>query len=159
MPNLNPDGLFLKKRTNGNKVNINRNFPWSWGESPSRRPDEYPGKSALSEPETLFARDLIRLLKPAITIWYHQTPLEPYVVYARGTAAEIPRRYARLAGVRDVRRQEPPPGSATGWQRATFRDATAFFVELPDGDTLPAAVVERHATAVLALARSIAKSN
>jgi murein peptide amidase A len=84
IPILNPDGLAKKTRTNGNKVNVNRNFPtedWNekaqlyWkkeGKSSARR---FPGKTAASEPETQCAMKHIEDFKPDFVVSIH-TPLK-----------------------------------------------------------------------------------
>jgi protein MpaA len=53
-----PDGLAIGRRTNAEKVDINRNFPVMWRPF-GAKPDETPGPRAASEPET---RALMRLL-------------------------------------------------------------------------------------------------
>ena len=76
------------------------------------------------------------------------------VVEADGDAA-LERLYARRSG---LPRQSLPPyhGTATSWQNHEFDGDTAFVVELPGG-RLDAAGARRHARAVLALARAIAR--
>lgn len=54
-PLVNPDGKTLNTRTNGNLVNLNRNYPFHWderGTDPAPGGGNYAGPSAGSEPET-----------------------------------------------------------------------------------------------------------
>jgi protein MpaA len=81
-PLVNPDSFLIPKptRTNANNVDINRNFPtkdWSadairlWKTKYGSDPRRYPGKFALSEPETLFQVNLILRYKPSKIISVH----------------------------------------------------------------------------------------
>jgi murein peptide amidase A len=81
-PIVNPDSFLIPKptRTNANKVDINRNFPtkdWAadalrlWKTKYRSDPRRYPGKYALSEPETLFQVNLILRYKPSKIISVH----------------------------------------------------------------------------------------
>jgi hypothetical protein len=141
VPTLNPDGRAAASRHNARGVDLNRNFPSEWealGVS---------GARPMSEPETRVAMRLIRRLKPAVTIWFHQPQ---QVVRAWGRSTPVARRYAQLA--RATYRAIPwPPGSAPNWQNQRLRQR-AFVVELRSG-RLPAESAERHYRAVLALAR------
>ncbi|MEQ1878880.1 MAG: DUF2817 domain-containing protein [Bdellovibrionia bacterium] len=71
IPCLNPDGLELNQRMNGNGVDINRNFPnqnWS-PEFP--KPRYNPGPKPASEPETRAMLKLIEDYKPQMIIHCH----------------------------------------------------------------------------------------
>lgn len=60
IPQMNPDGVLLKTRGNGNGVDLNRNLPtadWSPKYEAARN---YPGPYALSEPENVA---LVQLMK------------------------------------------------------------------------------------------------
>ena len=142
VPTLNPDGLAAGMRQNARGVDLNRNFPSEWealGVS---------GTRAMSEPETRVAVRLIRGLRPALTIWFHQPQR---VVRAWGRSAGVARRYAQLAGAR-FRAIRWPPGSAPNWQNQRLR-ARSFVVELRPG-RLPAESADRHARAVVTLTRN-----
>jgi murein peptide amidase A len=141
VPTLNPDGRAAASRHNARGVDLNRNFPSEWealGVS---------GARPMSEPETRVAMRLIRRLKPAVTIWFHQPQ---QVVRAWGRSTPVARRYAQLAHA-TYRAIPWPPGSAPNWQNQRLRQR-AFVVELRSG-RLPAESAERHYRAVLALAR------
>jgi hypothetical protein len=89
---------------------------------------------------------LIRRLRPAVTIWFHQPQA---LVRATGASVTLARRYALLAGVR-FRRLPRPPGSATEWQHRALPGTRAFVVELPPGE-LGIREAGRYARAVLEL--------
>jgi protein MpaA len=137
---LNPDGHASRRRTNADGVDLNRNFPGSW------RPLATSGSAPASEVETRLAMRLIRRLRPAVTIWFHQPQA---LVRATGASIAVARRYARLAGMR-FRRLPRPPGSATEWQHRALPGTHAFVVELPPGE-LGIREAGRYARAVLQL--------
>ena len=73
-----------KTRTNGNNVDLNRNFPtgdWEalaqqyWKSKTDSNPRRYPGDTAGSEPETKCALKHIEDFKPDFTVSIH-TPLK-----------------------------------------------------------------------------------
>jgi murein peptide amidase A len=141
---INPDGHAAGTRQNADGVDLNRNFGFRW------RPLGgifNSGPRPFSEPESRAARSLIRRVRPAITIWFHQ---HMNLVDAPGGDIRIERRFARLVGL-PLRRLPPYPGTATRWQNHTFRGTTAFVVELPAG-RLGRRAADRYARAVLALA-------
>jgi len=82
VPLLNPDGLLQKKssRLNANGVDLNRNFPtpdWYlrtrnyWEQRTHEDPRRYPGKAALSEPESRWLYGKIRDFQPDVIISIH----------------------------------------------------------------------------------------
>lgn len=82
VPSLNPDGLFAhpSKRVNAHGVDLNRNFPtphWSrdardyWEQRTRRDPRRWPGKTALSEPESKYVVDQIAQFKPHLIVSVH----------------------------------------------------------------------------------------
>jgi murein peptide amidase A len=142
VPSLNPDGRTAGTRHNARGVDLNRNFPSEWERL------GFSGPRALSEPETRAAVRLIRRLRPAVTIWFHQPQR---VVRAWGRSRDIARRYAQLAGARFAAIRWPP-GSAPNWQNQRLR-ARSFVVELRPG-RLPVRAAEGHARAVIEIARA-----
>jgi murein endopeptidase len=141
VPTLNPDGHRAGTRRNAGGVDLNRNFPSEW------EPLESSGPRPMSEPETRAAVRLIRRLRPAVTIWFHQPQR---VVRAWGRSTGVARRYAQLAGARFAAIRWPP-GSGPNWQNQRMR-ARSFVVELRPG-RLPARSADRHAQAVIGIAR------
>lgn len=82
VPLLNPDGVFEKpsQRMNANGVDLNRNFStadWQreslayWTKRTQKDPRRYPGKSALSEPETRWLAQEIDRFKPNVIVSVH----------------------------------------------------------------------------------------
>ncbi len=84
IPILNPDGVKLKTRTNGNKIDLNRNFPtadWNekakefWTKENKASPRRFPGDIAASEPETKCALKHLEEFQPDFVVSIH-TPLK-----------------------------------------------------------------------------------
>jgi beta-N-acetylhexosaminidase len=142
IPTTNPDGGAAGTRQNARGVDLNRNFPADWRRLP--RGTFFSGSAPLSEPESKVTYALLRKLRPAVSIWYHQ---HASLVDASGGDPAVQRRYAQLVGL-PYRRFTRPPGSITTWTNRTFRGTTAFVVELPAG-ALGAASAARHARAVI----------
>jgi protein MpaA len=145
VPSFNPDGQRAGTRGNARGVDLNRNFPYRW------RPLSgvyFSGPHALSEPESRIEYALIRRLRPAISIWFHQH-LDVVDVSDGNRALE--RRFARLVGLSTASLAQEP-GSITTWENATFPGGSAFVVELPAGRLTPSAAL-RFAHAVDAIAR------
>ena len=145
---LNPDGVAADTRQNADRVDLNRNFPERWRPLGAPGDQQYSGPRALSEPESRIAYRLIKRVRPAISIWFHQ-PLD--VVDESGGDAGVERRFAALARL-PLGRLTRYPGSAVGWQDSRLPGTTAFVVELPPG-RLPPAGARRYARAVVSLAR------
>jgi protein MpaA len=147
--NANPDGLVRGTRQNARGVDLNRNAAQGWRDLGPRGTRFHAGPRPFSEPETRALRALILLARPDLTVWYHQ-PLGLVDLPEGGSVAPA-RRYAALTGLR-ARRLRAYPGSVSRWQNARVRAGSAFVVELPGGG-LGARDAERHAAAVLTLAR------
>jgi len=82
LPLLNPDGLLQRssRRTNANGVDLDRNFPVTandynalqyWEEDTNRDPEYFPGKYALSEPESQWLAEEIERYRPDAIITIH----------------------------------------------------------------------------------------
>lgn len=103
IPALNPDGLFSRpaRRVNANGVDLNRNFPtpnWKresavyWNQKVRKDPRRWPGKSALSEPETRFLVEEMQRFKPNLIVSIHA----PYDLLDFDGPIEPPSRLGRL---------------------------------------------------------------
>ena len=103
IPALNPDGLFSRpsSRVNANGVDLNRNFPtprWDleaadyWVKKTLKDPRRWPGKKALSEPESKFLFDEMERFKPNLIVSIHA----PYGVLDFDGPTMPPTRLGRL---------------------------------------------------------------
>jgi hypothetical protein len=144
VPEMNPDGTAADARQNAHGVDLNRNFPYQWQKVTD--PVYYSGPRPLSEPETRAAVKLIRRIRPAVTIWYHQH--EDLVDMAGGDRG-VARGYAHLAHLRATCLPFLP-GTATGWSNHEFPGTTSFVVEVPAGPVGSAALAA-HLRAVRAM--------
>ncbi|HEX3140848.1 MAG TPA: M14 family zinc carboxypeptidase, partial [Rhizobacter sp.] len=103
LPALNPDGLLLPRptRVNANGVDLNRNFPtpgWEkeapvyWQKRTNKDPRRWPGRAALSEPESRFIVDTLAQWKPDLIVTVHA----PYGVLDYDGPSVPPQRLGRL---------------------------------------------------------------
>ena len=145
VPTVNPDGQAAGTRGNAHGVDLNRNFPWRWQPLTGVY---YSGAHSLSEPESRIVFALVRRLRPAISIWFHQ---HLDLVDVSGGDVALERRFAKLVGLRTaVLAREP--GSIVTWENHAYPGESAFVVELPAGWlSRPSAL--RFARAVDAIAR------
>jgi protein MpaA len=143
---LNPDGSAAGTRQNADGVDLNRNFPYQWRRITDPTYDS--GPAPLSEAETRVAVKLIRRLKPAVTVWYHQ---HQDLVDMAGGDRGVARRYAQLVHL-PATCLPFLPGTASGWENHVFHGTTSFVVELPAGPVGPVALA-RHLRAVGAIER------
>ena len=141
----NPDGASRGTRTNGHGVDLNRNFPAHWQPLGGLGDVHYAGPTAASEPETVAMVDLLRTLRPAVGIWFHQhlalvdTSEGPAIPEdALADALHLPE-----TGLTDY------PGSATGFEN-TLAPRSGFVVELPAG-RLSSSAVQAAVGAILSM--------
>ena len=144
VPELNPDGVAADTRQNADGVDLNRNFPYRW--KFTAEPVYYSGPRPVSEPETRAAMSLVRRIRPAVTITYHQ---HMDLVDEAGGDRGVARRYAQIAGLRPTCLTFLP-GEETEWSNHTFPGTTSFVVELPAGPIARPAL-SRHLRAVRAV--------
>jgi protein MpaA len=151
VPTVNPDGcLALQTRQNAHGVDLNRNFPSNWARIGRRGSFQWSGPRPLSEPESRYVVALVRALRPAVTVVFHQ---HEDVVRAWGHSRATARRFAQLlAGLLPYRAMRWPYGTEANWQNHAFADEASFVVELPAGSVPPAAV-PRYVRALRELAR------
>jgi beta-N-acetylhexosaminidase len=142
---VNPDGVRRGTRHNARGVDLNRNFGRRWRGGGRPFDTYFPGSGAFSEPESRAVRRLVRRIRPAVTVYYHQHMR--LVNLSSGADARLVRAYARHVGL-PARTLPNYHGTATSWQNHTFPGTSAFVVELPAGP-LSAASARRHADAVL----------
>jgi protein MpaA len=144
VPEMNPDGTAADTRQNAHGVDLNRNFPYRW--QPINDPTYYSGPYAASEPETRAAIGLVRQIRPAVTIWYHQ---HMDLVAMAGGDRGVARRYGQIAGLESTCLTFLS-GVETAWSNHSLPGTNSFVVELPAGPVLPDALV-RHLRAVRAM--------
>ena len=97
IPCLNPDGLMKGRRTNGRKVDINRNFPTeSWSPDYIKYYNN-SGKLPASEPETVLIANAIEDYKPDMIIQLHQ-PFNTLYPDSR-TPLELVKRMSEITGI------------------------------------------------------------
>jgi protein MpaA len=139
LPALNPDGLMLPKpsRVNANGVDLNRNFPtprWAqeapryWEKRTRRDPRRWPGRSAMSEPETRFLVDVMARWKPDLIVSVHA----PYGVLDFDGPVEPPTRLGRL----HLERVGIFPGSL-GHYGGVHKGVPVVTIELPNALRTP----------------------
>jgi murein peptide amidase A len=150
VPDLNPDGAAAGTRGDARGVDLNRNFPWRWQPLSGLF---YSGPRPLSEPESRIAYRLIRRLRPAISIWFHQ---HLNVVAESGGSLAVERRLAAATDMR-LARLTREPGSVVGWENHRLLAGTAFVVELPAG-SLSSTTAARFARAVVSVSRAGAQA-
>ena len=139
VPLLNPDGLLQRKskRMNASGVDLNRNFPtrnWKketehyWVKRTRKNPRRYPGKSALSEPESRWLHKLIEEFKPDAIVSVHA----PYGVLD----FDGPRRAPKKLGHLYLNLLGAYPGSL-GNYAGIENDIPVITIELPHAGIMP----------------------
>lgn len=149
-PIVTPDGFFIPKptRTNARGVDVNRNFPtkdWNadalrlWRTKYRSSKRRYPGKKPLSEQETIFQVNLIKLYKPDKILSVH-APLTlidydgPTLEHERGQSGnQLLKKMSELAGNYKVKDYPFFPGSLGNWAGHELNIPT-FTIELPNSD-------------------------
>lgn len=116
IPCLNPDGYNMHERTNGNGVDLNRNYPSRDWSPDAKKPRYNPGPRPASEPEIQALVKLIQEVSPQLIIHCHSW--QPCIVYAGEGALPAARALGEASGY-EVRDDigYPTPGSLSryGW--------------------------------------------
>jgi protein MpaA len=152
---MNPDGQAVPQRGNADGVDLNRNFPDGWGPIGAPGDGQYAGTGPASEPETQAIVNLVGLIRPQLTLFYHQdlNRLSP----SNGVEGQLKERYSALTGLPIERISGGTyTGVAATWIRKQTGDPS-FIVEL--GPTLTPEQAATHATAVLDIASLAASAS
>ncbi|MFD2166192.1 DUF2817 domain-containing protein [Thalassotalea euphylliae] len=96
IPCINPDGYHKLERTNGNGVDLNRNFPSRCWSGVHDEPRYFPGIGPASEPETKALVHLVEQITPVIIIHFHSW--EPSIVYTNDKAKWAAERLSMSSG-------------------------------------------------------------
>ncbi|MDR2364605.1 MAG: hypothetical protein LBD68_01950, partial [Zoogloeaceae bacterium] len=145
-PLANPDGLLAQpaRRTNGHGVDLNRNFPtpdWSrdalayWQKRTGKDPRRYPGKAAMSEPETRWLQKEIGDFEPDVIVSVHA----PYGVLDYDGPLQKPRRFGHLR----LNQLGVHPGSLGNFG-GVHKNIPVITIELSHATIMPSALEQRQ---------------
>ena len=133
LPELNPDGIFLKTRQNANKVDLNRNFPVRWKPLGEVGFWQWAGTGPATEPEVLAMMKLGKVIQPQFNVWYHQDyfRISPGI----GRDGDIRERYAILVDLPLLKIAGGTySGTATMWaDTLNNNDTVSLLVEFGKG--------------------------
>lgn len=150
LPAINPDGLANDQRGNGNRVDLNRNFPHDWTQIGQPGNGQYSGTGPASEPETQAFIAFAQRINPTLTLWFHQDLYR--ISPSSGRDGPLRQRYAELTG---LGYESITGGIYTGvaatWVRLSVLNGMSFIVEL--GGSVSPEEAALHASAVLAVAQ------
>ena len=133
LPELNPDGIFLKTRQNANKVDLNRNFPVRWKPLGEVGFWQWAGNGPATEPEVLAMMKLGKVIQPQFNVWYHQDYFR--ISPGLGRDGDIRERYAMLVDLPLLKIAGGTySGTATMWADTLNKnDTVSLLVEFGKG--------------------------
>ncbi|MCX6529547.1 MAG: M14 family zinc carboxypeptidase [Actinobacteria bacterium] len=133
LPELNPDGIFLKTRQNANKVDLNRNFPVRWKPLGEVGFWQWAGTGPATEPEVIAMMKLGKVIQPQFNIWYHQDYFR--ISPGLGRDGDIRERYAMLVDLPLLKIAGGTySGTATMWADTLNKnDTVSLLVEFGKG--------------------------
>ena len=142
IPCANPDGLLIRPsmRTNASGVDLNRNFPtddWEatalnyWKKKTKSDKRRYPGKKALSEPETRWLTEQIKEFKPDAIVSIHA----PFGVLDYDGPREPPQKFGYLR----LQLLGTYPGSLGNYAGVSLK-VPVITLELPHAGIMPTAM-------------------
>lgn len=146
IPNLNPDGFYLKTRVNANKVDLNRNFPTENWSPQFDLPKNNPGKMPISEPEVKAVMNFIKVFPPQAILSVHSW--EPQINYD-GPGKTLAGFMAKTNGYKVTKNiGYPTPGSLGTW--GGEKEIPTITLELPEKVEDYSKVWEKNKEAFLA---------
>jgi murein peptide amidase A len=114
IPNLNPDGFKNEQRTNGNGVDLNRNFPCKNWSAKFEKERYFPGSGPASELETKAVVELVHQTRPELIIHFHSW--KPMVVLTADRSLYEADLLAKFSGYKLKNSiGYPTPGSLGDW--------------------------------------------
>lgn len=134
VPAANPDGLAAGTRNNVRDVDVNRNFPWKWGN------DDH-GPAPASEPETVAVMNLVADLRPDLAVFMHQ-PLG-YIAPIGDCPLDYAQAWADTTGSW-VRRRVLQPGGSESWASEVM-GVHSLLVEIAGWELTADQLTQHHA--------------
>ncbi len=133
LPEMNPDGIFLKTRQNANKVDLNRNFPVRWKPLGEVGFWQWAGTGPATEPEVNAMMKLGKVIQPQFNVWYHQDYFR--ISPGLGRDGDIRERYAMLVDLPLLKIAGGTySGTATMWADTLNKnDTVSLLVEFGKG--------------------------
>ena len=114
IPVLNPDGFKSDQRTNGNGVDLNRNFPCKNWSAKFEKERYFPGSGPASELETQAVVSLVEQTRPELIIHFHSW--KPMVVLTADKTVPEAELLAKSSGYKLKNSiGYPTPGSLGDW--------------------------------------------
>lgn len=144
---VNPDGTARRQRQNARGVDLNRNTSHRWQRG--QRGTYYPGRRAVSEPETRAYTKFLADVRPDLVLIFHQhlNGVDSYGAKDRGLLRLLSSSFG--LSVKSFDCSGVCRGTLTGWFNSQF-PGSAVTIELP------ASVTRRQAARIAAGIRDVA---